>query len=96
MSEIYIGSSYLLPVARGWVEDEIDRTINGLGEVSGGGQGVSGWNIDVEIYKKKDVINAARLIKPVLISNGAANDTTMSVYWKSSDQEGEEIDWMSL
>jgi hypothetical protein len=51
MSYIHIYSSQPLNSARGNLEDDLDDMLGAAGEVTGGGSGKRGWNIDLEIYE---------------------------------------------
>ena len=49
MAEIFIYSSLSLREARGNLEDDLDDYLGETGEVTGGGGGMRGWNIDLEV-----------------------------------------------
>ena len=46
-AEVFISSHQPLGCARMDLEDDIQELLGGAGEVTGGGSGQSGWNIDV-------------------------------------------------
>ena len=50
--DIFIYYNMKLEVDRDIIEDQIDDFLGEKGEVTGGGSGISGGNIDIEIYDK--------------------------------------------
>jgi hypothetical protein len=71
--EIVIPSGSLAD-GRQALEDDLDDALQeaGLGEVTGGGSGIKGSNIDIEVT---DVAEAVSLIRTILKREGASADT---------------------
>lgn len=65
-----------LPDGRQGLEDHLDDTLQnrGLGEVTGGGTGTLGSNIDIEVT---DVDAAVPVIRRVLVLEGVHPDTAI-------------------
>ncbi|WP_414549574.1 hypothetical protein [Anabaena sp. CCY 0017] len=80
-----------LNVGRSAIEDELEDVLEDKGEVTGGGSGVSGSNIDIEIYEGTayDFLNSIREVlkefsvptDTVIIMNG---NERFSVYEEST------------
>jgi len=60
---IFIYGSSPLGVARQDVEGRLKEALDEVGEVSGGGGGESGWNIDVEVFDGKNSSLPFRLFR---------------------------------
>ena len=50
MAEIFIYSSLDLREARGNLEDDLEEFLEETGETTGGGGGMSGWNVDLKFH----------------------------------------------
>ncbi len=50
-----------LSIGRSAIEDELDKILGDKGEVTGGGSGISGSNIDIDIYEG----SAADFLEPI-------------------------------
>ena len=64
------------------IEDPLDEVLmqSGLGEVTGGGSGRNGVNIDVEINNEEDLLLALPLIKHTLRRLNSPNNTIIKRY----------------
>ena len=60
-----------LGVARQDVEDDISDTLDGFAEVTGGGAGIAGWNIDVEVCDGEQLEHCYDEICAALLKVGA-------------------------
>ncbi len=49
-TDIFIYSEAYMNDARGALEDDLEVLLGNVGEVTGGGLGASGWNIDLVIH----------------------------------------------
>ena len=89
MADIIIGSeddlSLSLVYSRLTLEDAINDKLGSTGEVSGGGAGVLGWNIDVEIFDDGDVVHSVEILKHLLQSKLVPRSTQMGVYLTEAD-----------
>jgi hypothetical protein len=87
LAEIYIkvwfeGNSLAqMGVGRSLFEDALDEALSdsGLGEVIGGGGGVLGSDIAIEITEGHNVEPALTLIQAVLRENNAPTNTTIKI-----------------
>lgn len=76
---IHVYGSSSLGDARQEIEDKIDFVLDGLGEVTGGGAGQTGWNIDVEVFEGKDIETACSSIRRILRERGTDPSTTIQI-----------------
>ena len=67
-----------LSIGRSVIEDDLDEILGDNGEVIGGGSGVSGSNIDIEIYEGS-ASNFIEPIKAVLQDIEVPNDTVIVI-----------------
>lgn len=79
---VYIGIGFTSP--RDQIEEAIDDLLNGRGEVTGGGSGINGSNIDIEIFDDNDK-EAVQEIKAVLSSFDLPSDTTIVINGERSN-----------
>lgn len=61
------------------VEDDLEKLLGENGEVTGAGLGVSGGNIDIELYGEEDVLQD---IKSYLLAYGFSAETVLDVNGK--------------
>ncbi len=92
--EIHIYSKLDLGQSRGNLEDDVQDRFEDDIEVSGGGQGESGWNVDLELLDEDaDVHRFAKKLVKFLQKWGVPRDTYLKVFtsdWKEG-QEAERI-----
>ena len=88
--EIHIYSMLNLGQPRGNLEDDIEDRFDGEVEVGGGGQGQSGWNVDlVMLDENEDVHRFAKKLVKFLQKWGVPRDTYLKVFnndWKEGDE----------
>ena len=77
--DVYIYSSQHLQEARGDLEDDLDDFLSGAGEVTGGGLGEVGWNIDLRLEDSADVEDLAHRLVLFLRDRGVPEDTFFEV-----------------
>jgi hypothetical protein len=73
--DVFIYSSLPLKDARQALEDDIDELLMDLGEVTGGGAGTSGWNIDIELYEDPNTEKTLSRLKRFLQEWPVPEDT---------------------
>src|SRR4051812_23691466 len=78
-TSILIYSKQMLREARGDLEDDLDAFLVGSGEVTGGGLGESGWNIDVVLEDTVDDEHWAYRLAEFLREWGVPGDTFFEV-----------------
>ena len=78
---IYIYSKLDLGQSRGNLEDDIQDHFEDEIEVTGGGQGQGGWNVDLELLEEDDDVHcfADKLVK-FLQKWGVPRDTYLDLY----------------
>lgn len=76
---IHIYSNKALGEPRTDLEDELEDLLGDAGECTGGGQGNSGWNIDLEIFEKDHIEKWTICIKDFLKERSVPNDTYFDV-----------------
>ena len=76
--DIFIYYNIKLEVDRDIIEDQIDDFLGEKGEVTGGGSGISGGNIDIEIYDKVNE-NIVKELKGFLQELQLPNNTYLVV-----------------
>jgi len=76
--DIFIYYNIKLEVDRYIIEDQIDDFLGEKGEVTGGGSGISGGNIDIEIYDKVNE-NIVKELKGFLQELQLPNNTYLVV-----------------
>jgi hypothetical protein len=76
--QVYIYYYSQLGVPRGDIEAELQALLEGRGEVTGGGGGVSGGNIDVEI-DSDDPVRAVEEIRQLLRKLSLPTNTVLDV-----------------
>ncbi len=76
--DIFIYFYSQLEIPRDKIEEAIDDCLGGRGEVTGGGSGNTGSNIDIEIYNDDDT-EAVEEVKMVLKSMKVPTDTTLVI-----------------
>jgi len=87
MIDIYIYSSMSLREARGGLEDDLDEFLDESGEVTGGGGGAPGWNIDLELYSDDDLPKHIEQLLAYLRVWGVPPDTYVKVSRHDNDTE---------
>ena len=70
--------------SRDEIEEAIDEILDGRGEVTGGGSGVNGSNIDIEIFDDNDT-KGIQEVKAVLRSFNLPSDTTIVINGERSN-----------
>ncbi len=79
---IYIYSSRSSPAlereGRGGLEDDLEEFLGGAGEVTGGGSGERGWNVDLEVAG--DMEAWIPRLRAFLREWGVPEDTYLKVY----------------
>jgi hypothetical protein len=91
---IYFYSRLPLREARGGLEDDLEEALLGVVEVTGGGGGQSGWNIDLEVCDEVSVEEASENLSAFLQNWGVPKDTYLKVYaddW-AEGQEPQELE----
>ncbi len=76
---IFINGSSSLGQARGDVEDEVSEALDEMAEVTGGGAGEAGWNIDIEVHDGRDVEHCVQRVREILLGVGVAAATKISI-----------------
>ena len=74
-TDLFIYSNLPLTCGRDVVEDAVDDAISGNGEVTGGGSGDAGWNVDVELFSADDTDAHVAAIVRTLRELPVPNDT---------------------
>jgi hypothetical protein len=82
---VYIYSKRRLQEARGNLEDDLDDLLSGAGEVTGGGVGEMGWNIDVELEDTASVETWIHRLAEFLRGWGVPQDTLFEVISDGSE-----------
>lgn len=90
---IYIYSSQILREPRGNLEVDLDDFLKDAGEVTGGGGGERGWNIDLEIEGATGWWPSR--IADFLWNWGVPLDTYLSVY-EDDWNEGDDFLWVDV
>src|SRR5882724_8807321 len=90
MAEIFIYSSLDLREARGNLEDDLEEFLEGIGETTGGGGGMPGWNVDLKIHTDEDLSNRMDALLDFLRKWGVPPDTYFEVYQDDDYDEQEE------
>ena len=78
MADIYIYSSLHLREARGNLEDDLNDFLGDSGEVTGGGGGERGWNVNLEVADESLTEHIAKL-KDFLVGWGVPPDAFFDV-----------------
>ena len=78
-TDVFIYSNLPLSCGRDEIEDAVDDVIRGNGEVTGGGSGSSGWNVDVELTSDADADQHVAAIVVALRQLGVPDDTYLCV-----------------
>lgn len=76
--EIFVYFGVGLDVPRDEIEEAIDEVLASRGEVTGGGSGNSGTNIDIEIFDNNDIA-AVQDVKNALRNLDLPSDTTIVI-----------------
>lgn len=71
--EIFIYSSTPLEDAKGEIEDAIEEALEGVCEVTGGGTGTEGWNIDLWVSDEQQERDVLEVLRTVLMRFGVAD-----------------------
>jgi hypothetical protein len=81
-AEIYVYSRLPLGRPRGDLEDDLDEALGGIVTVTGGGGGLRGWHIDLEIAADESIELEAAVGQVVafLCQWGVPPDTFLHVY----------------
>jgi hypothetical protein len=74
---VYFNSRLSTP--RDEIEDLIEQRLGGKGEVTGGGTGLGGSNIDIEVEDDVGAEEALRLVRAVLQEINTAKDTEITI-----------------
>jgi hypothetical protein len=88
-TDVFIYSKAPLKDARGALEDDIESFLGPSGEVTGGGGGASGWNVDLELSE----IASGELVRPreFLVEWGVPRDTFLRVVPRTAGEQPYEI-----
>jgi hypothetical protein len=80
-AEIYIYCPAGAPgAARGDLEDDLEEFLGGAGEVTGGGSGVEGYHIDLELDDDEDLEQWIVRLCDFLRHQGARRGTSFKVF----------------
>ena len=70
-TDVFIYSKLTLSCGRDEIEDALDDVLADAGEVTGGGAGSAGWNIDIELISCDDtdrhVAEIARILRELAV-----------------------------
>jgi hypothetical protein len=86
---VYVYSTRPLPEPRGGLEDDLEEWLAGAGEVSGGGGGAAGWNIDLELFDDLAADQWIDRLAAFLREWGVPEDTSFNVFpadWVEGDE----------
>ena len=86
---VYIYSTKPLPEPRGGLEDDLEEFLEGSGEITGGGGGATGWNVDVELYEGASAEDWIARLAAFLREWGVPDDTYLKVFsadWVEGDE----------
>jgi hypothetical protein len=88
-TDVFIYAKAPLKDARGALEDDLESFLGASGEVTGGGAGASGWNIDLE-FSEIASGELARL-REFLVEWGVPRDTYLRVVPRAAGEQPYEI-----
>ena len=77
---IYIYSERSLREARGSLEDDLEDFLGEAGEVTGGGGGERGWNIDLELFEDESAEQWIERLVVFLREWGVPEDAYLKVF----------------
>ncbi len=63
--DVFIYSATATGVGRDEIEEALEAALEGVGEVTGGGAGTGGWNIDLEVsdcQEPEEVLAVVRIV----------------------------------
>jgi hypothetical protein len=80
--EIFINSFCPLGFAKSELEDDIEDLLGDFGEVTGGGSGRAGWNIDIEIFNNENLDQFQQKIIKLLRNRDVPSDTYLQIVGK--------------
>ena len=66
MDYILVYDTEPLGTGRDELQDAIEEMLGGRGEVTGGGAGVGGWNIDIEVFDPRSLAAVVAELEAVL------------------------------
>ena len=76
---LFIASWTPLGRSRGELEDEIEELLGDVAQVSGGGQGAGGWNIDIDLLEPESLEWCIARIQEYLRSQRVPADTVIDI-----------------
>jgi hypothetical protein len=83
-ADIYIYSSKSSPAlrseGRGGLEDDLEEFLSAAGEVTGGGAGNTGWNIDLHFHDASELEQWLERLAGFLRDWGVPDDTFLDVF----------------
>jgi hypothetical protein len=82
---VFIYSYQRLSEPRIELEDALEDFLSGVGEVTGGGVGSNGWNIDLELRDDADVEQWADRLAEFLRDRKVAKDTFLEITTEGSE-----------
>jgi hypothetical protein len=82
---VFIYSYQRLSEPRIDLEDDLEDFLSGAGEVTGGGVGSNGWNIDLELRDDADVEHWADRLAGFLRDRGVPKDTFLEITTEGSE-----------
>jgi hypothetical protein len=94
---IYIYSTRSLKEPRGGLEDDLEDAFGDVLEVTGGGGGIRGWNIDLELADDETLEHVLPRLVRFLREWGVPEDTYLNIYppdWEEG-QEPRRVDVFS-
>jgi len=83
---VFIYSEQFLHSARSELEDDLAVFLGQTGQIAGGGSGVSGWNIDIELTNNIDVTDWIDRFSEFLQEWGVPEDTYFDVIDDDSNE----------
>jgi hypothetical protein len=92
---VCVYSTKPLPEPRGGLEDDLEELLAGAGEVSGGGGGAAGWNIDLELFDDLSADQWIDRLAAFLREWGVPEDTSLKVF-SADGVEGDEPQQVSV
>lgn len=85
--KIFLYSQLPLPEPRGGLEDDLVDFLAEDGEVTGGGGGSPGWNIDVQLSERADTDKVLEGLIVFLRGWPVPKDTYLKIYHDDSEAE---------
>ena len=86
---VHIYSAQLLSEPRSGLEDDLEEFLGPAGEVTGGGAGATGWNIDLALIDDASADDGIERLAAFLREWGVPDDTYLKVFsadWVEGDE----------